>query len=338
MRLPPELNAVIQEEVEKIPQAELSQAVDYLTQRYKAGSFSSPAITTPAHRAAYLAVRFPATYAADRHVFAEIHRLAPEAPIRSLLDLGAGPGTSAHAAAEVFPSLASVTLVEVDGAWLETGQRLSRKSWHPAIRNSRWLQQDLKAGLALPPQHVKKHHVLGPTVLEEHDLVVLSYTLNELWPAAAGKAVLQAWQHAREFLAIVEPGTMRGFGFIHAVRSQLIQAGAYVLAPCPHTSECPMAAAGDWCHFAQRVERTSMHRRLKAGALGYEDEKFSYIIAGRKPVPIAPARIVRHPQKHGRHVQLVLCTVGGLETRMVSKAHKENYKLARKTAWGDEWG
>jgi ribosomal protein RSM22 (predicted rRNA methylase) len=316
-----EIGDAIQQEIEKTDRAELSRAVTELTERYKAGRPSSRAITTPAQHTAYLSVRMPATYAACLHVLSETRRLAPDAALTSVLDLGAGPGTSVYAAVEVFPSLTRATLIEADRSFIELGRRFSRQSSHPAIRDARWLQQDLKAGLKLEP----------------HDLVVISYTLNELSSAEAQKVVLQAWQSAGQFLVIVEPGTMRGFGYVNEARDQLIGAGARILAPCPHAAACPMAAAGDWCHFAQRVERTSLHRRLKSGALGYEDEKFSYVEASRSLGSAVPARIVRHPQKRSGHVQLTLCTPQGLQSPTIARSQKADYKLARRAEWGDGW-
>lgn len=321
MRLPADLSQALREEIGKTDRAELARAVAELTQRYRAERLSH-AITTPAHRAAYLAVRAPATFAANHHVFAEMRRLAPEAGITGLLDLGAGPGTVLYAAAEVFPELARASMIDADASLIDLGRRLAEQSSHPAIRAATWLHQDLKGSLRLEP----------------HDLVVISYALNELPKPVAERTVLQAWQCTWQFLVVVEPGTMRGFGFINSARTQLIAAGAHILAPCPHALECPMASAGDWCHFAQRVERTSLHRQLKAGALGHEDEKFSYVVASRNQFPSATARIVRHPQKHTGHVQLTLCTSQGLEKRTITKSQKEDYKRARKSEWGSWWG
>ena len=98
-----------------------------------------------------------------------------------------------------------------------------------------------------------------------------------------------------------------------------------------------MAAAGDWCHFAVRLERSAAHRRLKQGALGYEDEKFSYLVAGRAPVELPAARIVRHPLVRPGHIQLTLCTVRGLEQSTVTKSEKEAYRRARRAEWGSPW-
>ena len=98
-----------------------------------------------------------------------------------------------------------------------------------------------------------------------------------------------------------------------------------------------MAAVGDWCHFAARVERTAIHRQIKGGALGHEDEKFSYVVFSRMPFATASTRIVRHPQKRSGHVQLRLCTSQGLRDQIIGKSQKEIYKRARVAAWGDPW-
>ncbi len=98
-----------------------------------------------------------------------------------------------------------------------------------------------------------------------------------------------------------------------------------------------MAAAGDWCHFSQRLQRSAEHRRAKGGSLGYEDEKFSYFVAAKAAVELPRARIVRHPLKHKGHVQLVLCTPEGLRRQTVSKSQNEAYREARDARWGDGW-
>jgi ribosomal protein RSM22 (predicted rRNA methylase) len=322
MRLSAELLDAIQRETDKLDRRRLVLATAQLSEHYLAADFSSPAIVTDAHRAAYLAVRFPATYAAVRHVFAEINLRAPGTEIASMLDLGAGPGTALFAAGEEFPCLRQASLIESDPEWIAVGKRLSEQSVSPLVQQAQWIRQDLRSGLSC----------------EKHDLVVISYTLGEL-PQLAAEAVLRkAWNCANKFLVIIEPGTRRGFAAINAARSVLIANASAIIAPCPHYLPCPMAAAGDWCHFSQRVERTSLHRQLKGGDLGYEDEKFSYFVAGKSDVLPKGARIVRHPRKHSGHVQLVLCTSAGqIENRTVTRSSKEAYKRVRKAEWGDAW-
>jgi ribosomal protein RSM22 (predicted rRNA methylase) len=76
---------------------------------------------------------------------------------------------------------------------------------------------------------------------------------------------------------------------------------------------------------------------LKQAELGYEDEKFSYVIGARVPARQAATRIVRHPLKHPGHVHLTLCTGEGLQRLTVTKSQKERYRRARKVDWGEEW-
>jgi ribosomal protein RSM22 (predicted rRNA methylase) len=317
MRLPPELLVALEPETSRFDGKRLARAAADLTGRYKSESYSSPVISSEVHRAAYLAVRLPATYAANRRVFSEIRALAPHLEISSMLDLGAGPGTALFAAAETFPHLEQATLIEADAAWFEAGKRLSRSI---SVR-TQWLQHDLRSNLDFSP----------------HDLVVISYALGEIPAHVLESLLYRAWRSARKLLVIVEPGTMRGFSNVNTARSWLIAHQARLIAPCPHHNTCPMAATGDWCHFAQRLERTSLHRLVKGGELGHEDEKFSYVAAGREAVAPPRARIVRHPRKHSGHVQLTLCTAEGLRIQTVTKSQRQPYKQARGAAWGDVW-
>jgi ribosomal protein RSM22 (predicted rRNA methylase) len=322
VQLPEELMAAIQREAGRADASAVVRASHELTRSYKAGTYSRPPIQSAAHRAAYLTVRLPATYAANWRVLSEIRRLAPLVEIRTLLDLGAGPGTTVFAAAEIFPGLRKATELESSEAWLKLGQQIAGESRHAVVREAQWGRQDLQSTFACPP----------------HDLVVISYALGELAVEAAEALLRHAWSHAKEFLVVIEPGTPRGFSVVHGARSAMIAAGAHILAPCPHANACPMAGTHDWCHFAQRVERTSRHRRLKAATLGYEDEKFSYLVASRNSYAPVEMRIVRHPQKRSGHVQLSLCGRQGLETQTITRSDKESYKQARQAQWGDAWG
>jgi ribosomal protein RSM22 (predicted rRNA methylase) len=136
---------------------------------------------------------------------------------------------------------------------------------------------------------------------------------------------------------MIEPGTPATFANVLRARDLLIGVGAQIVAPCPHHNVCPLAARNDWCHFAVRLERSAHHRRLKGGDLGYEDEKFSYLIASKIPMQRPEARIVRHPLKHSGHVKLTLCTPADLQQVTIAKSQKLLYRAARKAEWGDPW-
>ncbi|MGE0131797.1 MAG: small ribosomal subunit Rsm22 family protein [Blastocatellales bacterium] len=326
MQLPPQLRNAIEQETSKHSLSLLAKAAAELSDRYRNQRQTIERfITTDTHRSAYVAVRMPATFAAARAVFAEIRRLAPETPINSLLDLGAGTGAASWAAVEVFDDLRRITMVEQDRELVRLGKRLAESSPRVALREADWQTRDLTSCAEFA----------------DHDLIVCSYSLGEIEPGVARRILKAAWQSAHQAVAVIEPGTMKGFETILALRDELISAGGHIIAPCPHERACPMASAGkpgaDWCHFAARFERSSLHRRIKSAELGYEDEKYSYIAASKSPVQPARARIIRHPMRRAGFIQLQLCAEEGLADVTVTRKDKEGWKRARKADWGDAW-
>ena len=170
------------------------------------------------------------------------------------------------------------------------------------------------------------------------DVVVLSYAIGELTEARAGQAMERALALTSGALVVVEPGTPAGFARIRAVRDRLRAAGATIAAPCPHDDACPMAGA-DWCHFAVRLDRSRAHRQSKHAALGWEDEKFAYVVAVRDAALLrarAEARVIRRPRKETGHVRLALCAAGGLTDAVVTR-RAPTYRAARDASWGDAW-
>lgn len=182
----------------------------------------------------------------------------------------------------------------------------------------------------LPEAEIRREDA-RQAALPRCDLVIAAYSLGEM-----GAAPRRLWEAAEVALVLIEPGTPRGFATIRAARDQLIAAGAHVAAPCPSNGPCPVTG-DDWCHFAARVERSSLHRRVKGGELGYEDEKFSYVALTRSPVERAGARVVRHPQNQPGLIVLETCTPEGLRSERVLKRDREAFRRARKTSWGDRW-
>lgn len=225
---------------------------------------------------------------------------------RSLLDAGAGPGVAAWAAREAWPSLEELTLLEVEPEMVAAGREL--------LPDGRWLTGDVRAAS-------------GPA-----DLVVVSYVLGELADVAGTAAHL--WERAIETIAFVEPGTPAGYRSILDARASVIGAGGHTVAPCPHDLPCPLPD-DDWCHFSVRLPRSKLHRRAKAVELGYEDEKFSYAVLSREPVPKAAARIIRQPQVRSGHVNLVTSEPDGIHARTVSRKQGTLYREAKGAAWGD---
>src|SRR5438445_12938466 len=167
MALPAELAQAIERETSRFNSAELRRAAEELSRRYRAEDGCKPLVTSPTERAAYLVTRLPATFAAITAVLREARDRVPDFHPRSFLDLGAGPGTAAWAASEVFPEIERVMLVERDQATVATGKKLAANASHAALRSADWVAADLA------DFHAK----------ENFDLVILAYALGELKPS-----------------------------------------------------------------------------------------------------------------------------------------------------------
>ncbi len=319
MSLPSELQNAIERLTSSVPLSSLTQATQEVSARYRLGVKRAPALSSEQHRLAYLVTRLPATYQAVHAVLAQFIASDPSMTPLSLLDVGAGPGTAMWAAVDSLPSICHVTLIEQDQAFMALGKQLASHAANAVITSAQWLHQDMTALSAWP----------------EHDLVLLSYSLGELEETISFKVLQACWQAARKGLVIIEPGTPRGYGKILRFRQTLIDWGARLVAPCPHSHRCPMEGTKDWCHFSCRVERSSAHRQAKFGTLGHEDEKFSYLAVTKGSGQSALERVMRHPQKRSGHVHLELCTLDGLKNIVVSKKQGDAYQWARKAEWGD---
>jgi ribosomal protein RSM22 (predicted rRNA methylase) len=318
MELPPQIRAAIDKALEGVPLADLQAAAERLSTRYRSETRDGRAhLSDDLASRAYLAVRMPATYAAVRASLDAVAALRPDFAPKSLLDAGAGPGTALFAAYDCWPGLSEATLVESSPAIRKWGEVLL--SAFPLHRMD-WLAADLASnGSAQSP----------------HDLVLLTYVLDELTPAKIGPLIDRLWQSTGDTIVVVEPGTPSGWSRILAVRDRLIAAGAHLLAPCPHALACPLRAP-DWCHFSRRVARSRMHRRIKSADVPWEDEKFVYIAASRHPAPSVSARVIAPVQVKGGTVSLKLCEkTGQARQRMLSKRDGEAFRRARRLAWGD---
>lgn len=301
-------------------------AVDRLMTGYRDRSAEAPLLRDRADVLAYAAYRMPATYEAVAAALEQFAARVPGWTPASHLDVGGGTGAAAWAASGIWPGepgRRAITVLDRAGPALELGRELARMATDSSLRSAQWRQERLTASLELPAV----------------DLVTVSYLLGEL--PDEGRAVVDAAARAGRAVVIVEPGTPDGYLRVRSARERLTAAGFQVLAPCPHSVGCPVAVGTDWCHFAARVSRSALHRRVKGGALPYEDEKFSYVAAVREvPRTAGPAsgRIVRRPRPRKGQVLLDLCTSEGeLRSATVSKRDRESYRSARDAGWGAPW-
>jgi ribosomal protein RSM22 (predicted rRNA methylase) len=286
-----------------------------ISEHYRQRGASRQVIGGADDAVAYALSRMPATYAAVSAVLEELQARAPEFAPRTLLDAGAGPGTAGWAVAEAFEGIAP-TLMDHNRAFLALAATLAEGT---ALAGAELLELDLgRFELAT-----------------RYDLVTCAYALTELPDAEMLAAAARLWRHSDGVLAIIEPGRPRDYQRLMAVRRRLIELGGRVLAPCPHERDCPLLEP-DWCHFSVRLSRSRDHMRLKGGTLGYEDEKYSYLVMARPGIG-APAagRVLRRPEENKFSVTLAICGADGLETRVVPSRDKLAFKAAKKLDWGD---
>ncbi|KAF0249691.1 MAG: ribosomal small subunit Rsm22 [bacterium] len=139
--LPYELSQAIEMEVSKIDLSLFSQALLELSLSYR--NNEKVFITSLARRLAYIGVRLPATYSAILSTLLEIKNNSPSTQLTSLLDLGAGPGTTLWAALTAWPEISKVTLVERDREMISLGKTLASNATNPFIHSAQWLNLDL---------------------------------------------------------------------------------------------------------------------------------------------------------------------------------------------------
>ena len=319
------LRAALAGLLDGLPPKQAAQAVDRLISNYRGATpTDAPVLRDRSDVAAYAAYRMPATFEAVRSALTALAAAAPGWEPGSHLDVGGGTGAAVWAADAVWEAGAGTSRTTTVLDWAEPALALGRElaaSGAPALRAADWRRARIGAALALP----------------ESDLVTVSYVLKELTENDRAALVTEA-ARAGQAVVIVEPGTPDGYLRIIEARDRLIAAGFRIAAPCPHNDACPIEPGTDWCHFAARVSRSSLHRQVKGGSLPYEDEKFSYVAAVRFDARPAEARVTRKPQIRKGQVLLELCTVDdGLRKETVTKRHGSVYRAARDTAWGDSW-
>ena len=318
------LRAATERIASRVDAAQLARAARGLSDAYRAAPDrprAGAAMEGDAARIAYLVTRFPGTLAAMTAAFRQVAARSGFRDARELLELGSGPGPSLWAVAPLMPALERVRLVDADHRMLALASELADAAPVPATARVETETRDLTR----------------LRTLASADVVVVSYALGELPEPVRAAFVDAAWSLTRDTLLIVEPGTSAGFERVRHARSQLLAAGARMAAPCPHADACPIASP-DWCHFAARTERTRLHRQLKGGTLGYEDEKFSWVAVTRHgDVTPAEGRIIARPRVHSGFVQLRVCSRDGTGDETVSRRHGPRYRAARHASWGEVW-
>lgn len=263
----------------------------------------------------YLLVRFPATYMAISRVL-EICSSIFDDEIQSILDVGAGMGTATIAISRYLKKDAKFTLLEREDSMIELGNKLFEMT--DENFNYRYEKCDYSTY----------------SFDNKYDLVIASYTLNELNEQDRINVVNKLWNATNKYLIIIEPGTKEGYNQIIKEREFILSAGGKIIAPCGTNNKCPLPN-DDWCHFVVRVPRSKIHKTIKEAEVPFEDEKFSFVAFSKEREFELKNRILRHPIIRPGNVSIKYCSQDGIKEKVLSKKDGEYYKTAKKLKTGD---
>jgi ribosomal protein RSM22 (predicted rRNA methylase) len=320
--LPPDLKASLERLAHGASRKAIAERAAAQSRTYRAGG-GSQCIATPDDALAYAFTRLPATYAAVAAVFNAARETLPDFAPRTMLDVGAGPGTAVFAAVQAFDTLARVRLIDANAGLRNLALTLMAEADSATLRQV-VNRQSYQRGDALA--------LLADA--EPGDLVTATYAAGEIAGGDLVRFTRLLWAATAGALAIVMPGTPEGYACMLRVRAELIAAGAHVAAPCPHDRPCPLRPP-DWCHFAQRLPRSRDHLVVKGADVPFEDEKFSYVVLSRtKPQPIA-ARVLAPPKVTKSAVTVKLCKEQGVETETAARRDAEAWRRFKSWRWGE---
>jgi ribosomal protein RSM22 (predicted rRNA methylase) len=317
--LPPDIRRALDNLGHGVSRNAIAERAAAQSLTFRAGG-GSRAIATRDDALAYAFARMPATYAAVVSTLDALRGVAPTFAPRTMLDVGSGPATAAFAAAQVFPQLDDVRLVDANSALRDLAIAFMSDADNPVLRRAIYQQGDALTMLDGTPSA---------------DLVIASYMAGELAAGEREQLAQRLWNASTGALVIIEPGTPAGYACVIELRSALIAAGAHVAAPCPHDRACPLIPP-DWCHFSRRLPRLRDHLRVKAAEVPFEDEKFSYVALTRMPPRAIDARVLAPPEVRKSAIRTKLCTGNGLVVDVTPRRDTKAYRARRAWRWGDE--
>jgi len=314
--LPAELKSALDAKLRGFSRNDAAERSASISKNYRDGG-GSGTIRSETDALAYALARMPATYAAVTASLNALSDIRPDFAPKSLLDIGAGPGTASWAAAEAFSTLQDFTLLDANDALRKLALDLVSESFR--LRDLNYERGEARNSL------IKA---------KAADLVIASYMIGEISAAEQSALATLMWEKTRDTLLVVQPGTPAGYARIIALRERLIADGAHVAAPCPHDDKCPLQTP-DWCHFTQRLQRSRAHKQVKGAELPYEDEKFAYVALTRSSLAARPARVLAQPDVSKVEITAKLCTPAGHVLSRTPRRAKADYAIARRWRWGD---
>lgn len=313
------LDEVIREIENKLSIKDIKFVSENLTNKYLS-SFSGgiPLATKKTEILAYIVTRMRATYEASKYVIDKISF----ADIKTCLDLGSGTGAATVALLETFGD-AKIDVVEKSNEMLNMNKQITESMFGDEVKNK----------ISYFNEDATKFNTE-----KDYDLIIASYFFNELTKEARLKLVEKLYLKAGRYFVVIEPGTPQNHAEMMEIREVLEdKLGAKLQGPCK-LKKCPYIKTSDWCHFLTRVRRSKVEMMLKNAELGYEDEKFTYLIYSKENgVECKENIVIRRPEIKKGNIKIKVCSTDGIHFKTYTKNNKEAYKLAKKLEVGSEF-
>ncbi len=306
MRLSSEIENKIAELYLSLKSEKLSVARKNLTEKYKAQTASGKTLIDSAEESALYAVsRMPATFACLSSLLKQLIFENKLKEISSVADVGSGTGAGYFAIKNNFEQV-DISLVERDKNMIFVFNKLEKD------------KQVLCADIVCDQINLKA------------DLVICSYVLNEIPQEKRLQVLNKLLEMSEKYVLLVDSGTPKNYEYMMQLKAELADKNAKVVAPCM-SEICTLK--NDYCQFYARVERSSLLRQSKSGALPYEDEKYFYLLIEKQQNNNdgnLNKRVIRRPNIKTNVVELVVCSNSGVQNIQVTKKDKQQFKVAKK--------
>lgn len=304
----------------------LSAQAKELHERYMQGlNPIEPHIQKPTDCIAYLALRFPATYAQIASALLQISERVPEWRPQSVLELGCGPGTGILAAKSVWPGLASATGLDQEQLFLSLAEEILYGS--QMALDATWVKSTV---LKWAQSEVKT----------TYDLIIVGNVLNELPQEERDILIQKISSRSGGIVVFIEPGTNVGNTLIAEV-ARMVSGVQHLIAPYIDNT---LVESGDfWIHFSQRFQRPEFQRRIRQAmresplmASDWEDAKYCYVAWGNVPgQKTIWGQCVGHVEKQKGFLTIPVLTKEGVIHPRVLKRNKADYNYAKNIRWGE---
>lgn len=304
----------------------LSLHAKELHERYMQGANPiQPNIQKPGDCIAYLALRFPATFAQIASALSQIQERIPSWKPKSVLELGCGPGTGVFAAKSVWPSIHVATGLDTEQLFLSLAEEIHFDSaMHLDVT---WV----------------KSTVLKWAAVEEsdaYDLIIVANVLNELTDEERSRLLEKLTKIRSGVVVLLEPGTESGTSFI-ATAARTISPTHHLIAP--YINNAFVESMDYWIHFPQRFQRPEFQRRIRQSmrdsslmASDWEEAKYSYVAWGDVPKERKIwGQCIGKIERRKGFLTIPILTAEGIINARVLKRNKVEYNYVKSIRWGE---